>query len=173
LLVKLYPEGRGSGYLHSLQPGDKLLFAASIPRPRWQPNAYRHVTLIAGGAGITPVFQLAQGILRGDPADRTAVTLVFGINSDRDVLLHDELNDLERRFPDRFRAVYTVSHPEPGSPYAEGYVTRELLEKVVPAGDKTDTAVYVCGPPAMEKALVGKSGILEQVGWSKSQVHQF
>ncbi|KAF6836556.1 oxidoreductase NAD-binding domain-containing protein [Colletotrichum plurivorum] len=177
LLVKKYPDGKQSTHLHSLSPGDKLLFAAALKGHQWKPNSYRHVTLIAGGAGITPVYQLAQGILR-NPEDKTAITLVFGVNSDADVLLRDELLQFERDFPGRFKAVYTVSNPGPGSPYQKGYVTRKLLEEVaVPktaAGE--DTKVFVCGPPAMEESLVGRKGapgILQQLGYRKDQIHQF
>lgn len=161
---------------------------AALPGYAWKPNAFARVTLIAGGAGVTPVYQLAQGILR-NPADRTAVTLVLGVNSDRDVLLRDEFAALERDFPGRFRAVYTVSSPGAGSPYRRGYVTRELLQEVAPvqppstdggasgsAGAVEETKVFVCGPPAMEKALVGdkrQKGILQEMGYRKDQIHRF
>lgn len=140
------------------------------------------MTLIAGGAGITPMYQLIRGIL-SNPADTTKITLVFGVNYDADVLFQEEFADLESRFGrDRFRAVYTVSRPEESSPFRKGYVTRELLEQVVGrAGEGGKTArVFVCGPPAMERALLGgasfqsgKGGILEQLGYRKEQVHRF
>ena len=174
-LVKKYPNGKSSTHLHSLSPGDKLRFVAPLPGFAWKPNSYARVTLIAGGAGITPIYQLAQGILR-NPADRTAVTLVFGVNSDADVLLRDEFDRLAREFPDRFRAVYAVSTPAEGSPYRRGYVTGELLREVAPRREGEETKVFVCGPPAMEAALVGSRkapGILEQLGYRKDEIHKF
>ncbi|GJC99510.1 NADH-cytochrome b5 reductase [Colletotrichum higginsianum] len=176
LLVKKYPDGKQSTHLHSMTPGQTLLFALAIKGHQWKPNSYPHVTLIAGGAGITPIYQLAQGILR-NPLDKTAITLVFGVNSDPDVLLKKELEQFEKEFPGRFRAVYTVSNPAPNSPLRKGYVTKELLQEVgaVPK-DGAETKVFVCGPPAMEAALVGKkgtSGILQQLGYRKDQIHQF
>lgn len=135
------------------------------------------MSLIAGGAGITPLFQLARGIL-GNPSDGTAVTLVLGVNADEDVLLREEFARMERDFPGRFRATYTVSRPGEGSPYRKGKVTKELLEEVLPkVEDGQDTKIFVCGPPAMETALVGgrgtQTGILEQLGYSKGQIHRF
>lgn len=177
-LVKHYPSGKQSTHLHFLTPGETLLFAFPIKGPQWKtppPSAGpEHITLIAGGAGITPVYQLAQGILR-DPADTTtSMTLVFGVNTDKDVLLRDEFRDFEKKFPGRFRAVYTVSQPDAGSPYYKGRVTKELLDEVVPEAGRGK--VYLCGPPAMETSLVGKRGspgILQQLGYKKDQIYRF
>ncbi|VUC22805.1 unnamed protein product [Clonostachys rosea] len=178
LVVKQYPNGRASTHLHSLSPGEKLLFAFPIYGPKWQPSADpgSHVTLIAGGAGITPVFQLAQGILR-NPDDKTSITLVYGANTDRDVLLKKELDAFEREFPGRFKAVYTISRPGEDSPYRKGRVTKELLQEVAPASGSSH--VYLCGPPAMETALAGQFkwgsplGILAELGYRKDQIHRF
>lgn len=178
LLVKQYPNGKQSTHLHSLQPGDKLLFAAAIPGHAWKPTPptsgpQRHVTLIAGGLGITPMFQLAQGILR-NPSDATGLTLVVGANTDRDVLLKEELDRFEAAFPGRFRAVYTVSKPDEGSPFRRGYVDKALLEGVIPKPTEgASKDVFVCGPPAMEASLTGKGGVLEQLGFQKGRVHVF
>lgn len=174
-LVKHYPNGKSSTHLHSLIPGDKLFFVAAIPGYKWQPNSYSHITLIAGGAGITPIHQLAQGILR-NPDDKTAMTLVFGVNSDQDVLLRDEFRQLEGQYPGRFKAVYTVSNPGQDSPFRKGYVTKQLLEEVAPLLKNQETKVFVCGPPAMETALVGsrsQPGVLQQLGYRKDQIHRF
>ncbi|KAF5020946.1 hypothetical protein F66182_7027 [Fusarium sp. NRRL 66182] len=173
LIVKKYPNGRGSGYLHSLNPGDKLYFATTLPGYSWKPNSYPHITLIAGGCGISPIFQLAQGILR-NPQDKTSMTLVFGARSDEDVLLRKELDQFAKEFPDRFRAVYTVSNPEEGSQLRKGYVDKELLDEVLPL-EKRNTKVFVCGPPAMEASLVGNwsSGVLGQLGFQRKQIHKF
>ncbi|KUL85032.1 hypothetical protein ZTR_07755 [Talaromyces verruculosus] len=173
LMVKKYPGGKVSTHLHSLQPGDSLFFAFGIKAYSWVPNKHDHVTLIAGGAGITPLYQLIQGVL-DNPDDRTKMTLVFGVNTERDLLLREEFESYERKFPDRFKIVYTVSQPEDGSFVRKGHVTKELLEEVLPA--RTDK-VFVCGPPAMENALTGKgrggSGILGELGYRKDQIFKF
>ena len=197
-IIKHYPSGKQSTHIHSLHPGQTLTFLAMpIKGPQWKPSStsspssLEHVTLIAGGAGITPIYQLAQGILRDTSDTGTAMTLVFGVNTDKDVLLRDELRDLERQHPSRFRAVYAVSEPaqaqaEEGEgtsdpQFRSGRISRELLEEVVPKPDRVGR-VFICGPPAMETALVGggrwgsgggRPGILEQLGYQKSQIHRF
>lgn len=102
------------------------------------------------------------------------MTLVFGVNTERDLLLREKFEDYERKFPNRFKIVYTVSQPEEGSTVRKGHVTKELLEEILPA--RTDK-VFVCGPPAMENALTGKgrgvSGILGELGYRKDQIFKF
>jgi len=171
-LVKQYPNGKQSTHLHSMQPGDTVTFLR-IPGYSWKPNEQAHIALVAGGQGITPCYQLAQGILK-DSNDRTRMTLVWGVNSDDDLILADEFAALEAQYPDRFKTVYTISRPKAGSRHPQGYVTKELLEKagVVP-GEKGATKVFVCGPPAMEKALTAKGGVLEALGYTKKDWHKF
>jgi cytochrome-b5 reductase len=178
-MVKKYPDGKQSTHLHSLQPGDSLLFAVPIPGYKYVPNKHPHVTLIAGGAGITPMYQLIQGILN-NPEDKTNMTLVFGINTDADALFQEEFEAFKKQFPGRLNVVYTVSAPIEGSPFRKGYVSKELLKEVAPGPDVKDTKVFVCGPPPMEAALLGSGkfkggqpGILEQLGYTKDQIFKF
>lgn len=175
-LVKHYPNGKVSTHLHNLAPGDTLRFAFPIKGPQFQPKAQgEHLTLIAGGAGITPIYNLAQGILSDRSASKTSMTLVFGVNSEKDVLLRKEFESFEQQYPGRFKAVYTVSKPqEEASGFREGYVGEQILDEVLPKGDKG--RVYVCGPPAMEKSLVGgfgQKGLLEEMGWKKQDILKF
>ncbi len=166
-----------------MKPGDSIIMIRGVPPGyKWIPNQHSHVALVAGGAGITPIYQLAKGILN-NPEDKTRITLVWGVNTDADIFLREEFSALERRFPGRFRAVYAISHPEPGSPYPKGYVTKQVLDEAglgAGAAENKDTKVFVCGPPAMEKALAGakgfggsKSGILAELGYTSAQVHKF
>lgn len=161
------------------------MFAVVIPGYKWVPNHLDSVTLIAGGAGITPCYQLIQGILN-NPADKTKIRLVFGVNSEEDVLLRKELEGLENRFGnERFSAVYAVSSGmsnADGSRFRKGYVTEELLKEVAVPASSGKTKVMVCGPPPMEEALLGKKGfgpgsrgdgILTRLGYRRDQIHQF
>ena len=105
LVVKRYPSGKSSSNLHSLQPGQSISFRP-MPGYAWAPNKHEHITLLAGGASITPMLQLAQGILR-NPSDKTKITLVFGNNTDEDVLLKPDFDELEQKYPEQFKAHYS------------------------------------------------------------------
>lgn len=177
LIVKKYPHGKSSMYLHNLQLGQYLFFIAPLQGYQWKANSYQHITLIAGGAGITPIYQLLQGILK-NPDDKTAITLIFGVNTEKDLLLKKEFEECEKKYPERLNAVYMVSNPAEGSgsPYRKGRVTKKLLEEVAPSPKGRETMVFVCGPPAMEYALIGNSkepGMLQDLGYRDNQIHKF
>ncbi|KAJ5659677.1 hypothetical protein N7507_006128 [Penicillium longicatenatum] len=180
LLVKKYPNGRASSYLHSLKPGDTLKVRTPMSSFKWKPNEFENVNLIAGGAGITPMFQLMQGILN-NPEDRSKIKLIFGVQTEKDLVLKQELDAFEQKFPDRVKVVYTVSDPDEGSPFTKGRVTKDLLEReLVGAKDSKATKVFLCGPPAMEASVFGskgwisnQKGFLEELGYTSDQVHKF
>ncbi len=155
-----------------MKPGESLTFLR-IPGYSWKANEQEHVALVAGGQGITPCYQLARGILR-NPADKTRVTLVWGVNTEDDIVLADELAQMEREYRGRFRVVYTVAKPAASSKLTKSFVTKELLQGAgIVRGEKGAGKVFVCGPPAMEKALTGKDGELGKLGYAKGQVHKF
>lgn len=187
-MVKHYPKGKQSTHLHSLKPGDSLRFAP-IKEISWTANKHDHVALIAGGAGITPMYQLVRGILT-NPADHTRITLIWGVNTDEDIFLKDEFATLEKSHPGQFKAVYVVAEPGPGSKHTKGFVTKQVLENAGLGMDQRekrgegggeDLKVLVCGPPPMEKALTGskgffgspKTGVLQELGFKADQIHRF
>ncbi|GME66140.1 Oxidoreductase FAD/NAD(P)-binding protein [Neofusicoccum parvum] len=181
LLVKRYPGGAQSTHLHALAPGDSLAFVAALPGFAWTPNRFGRIACVAGGAGVTPVFQLVQGIVR-DAADRTRVDVVVGVEAVGDAVMRGELEGLERGAGGRVRVVYAVGRggvEGMGEGWREGRVTKELLEEVLGERGEEETMVFVCGPPAMEEALTkrggknGGKGILEELGYRKDQVYKF
>ena len=181
LLVKRYPDGKMSNHLHSLLPGQMLSFKTGpLLTYEWTPNKHSHIALVTGGAGITPMYQLTRAILR-NPNDKTKITLIFGVNGDADVLFEPEFREWERKFPGRFKAIYTVSNPTTAnSPFPKGYITKELLKAHIPSPNEQNVKVLFCGPPAMEEAIAGSKGffgtqggvggILKEMGYSSDQV---
>ena len=66
-----------SEHMHSMTPGQSLEMKGPIPKYPWEANKHDHIALIAGGTGITPMYQLARAIFK-NPEDKTKVTLVYG-----------------------------------------------------------------------------------------------
>ena len=105
LLVKVYPNGPMSEHIHSMKPGQLLSFKGPIPKYPWSTNKHSHIALIAGGTGITPMYQLIRKIFN-DPNDNTKVSLIFGNVAEEDILLKKEFEELENKYPNRFRTFY-------------------------------------------------------------------
>ncbi|PBP21667.1 NADH-cytochrome b5 reductase [Diplocarpon rosae] len=183
LLVKKYPNGVMSGHMHEMVPGQTLDFKGPIPKYPYTANKHNHVAMIAGGTGITPMYQIARAIFN-NPDDKTKVTLVFANVTEEDILLKKELAQLENTYPQRFRAFYVLDKPAKGWSGSTGYITKELLKTVLPEPKEENIKIFVCGPPPLYKAISGAKvspsnqgeldgSILEQLGYNKDQVYKF
>lgn len=184
-MVKKYDGGKGSGKMHSLVPGDTMKFKP-LQEFEYKANEFSHMTLVAGGSGITPLYQLTQAILR-NPEDKTKISLIYANNTEQDILLKKEFDDLATKFPDRFSKVYIVTKTtsENEGLYQQGYVTKDMLTKVIPNKlAERNVKVLVSGPPAMIESIAGAKGmggwtqgsvggILQELGYKSDDVHKF
>ncbi|KYK54632.1 putative cytochrome-b5 reductase, mitochondrial outer membrane form [Drechmeria coniospora] len=182
LLVKKYPDGPMSTHLHNMVPGQRLDFKGPLPKYAWSENKHEHIGLIAGGTGITPMYQLLRTIFN-NPKEKTKVTLVFGNVTEDDILLKKELAELENTYPQRFRAFYVLDKAPKGWTGNSGFITKDLLKTVLPESKNENIKLFVCGPPGLMKAISGNkvspkdqgelSGALKDLGYSKEQVYKF
>ena len=171
-----------STYFHNMEVNQRLEFKGPLPKYPWEANAHKHIALIAGGTGITPMYQLCRAIF-SNPDDQTKVTLVFGNVSEEDILLKREFEELENTYPQRFRAFYVLDHPPEGWQQGKGRIEKGLLKTVLPEPKQEGVKIFVCGPPGMYKAISGGkaspkdqgelTGILKELGYSKEQVYKF
>jgi cytochrome-b5 reductase len=182
-LIKRYEKGAMSSHMHNMMPGQSLDIKGPIPKYLFKTaNQHEHVAMIAGGTGITPMWQTARHIFK-NPEDKTKVTLVFGNVKEEDILMKKEFEELENTYPQRFRAFYVLDNPPENWQGGKGHITKELLKTVLPEpkeGEKIK--ILVCGPPPMYKAISGgkKSpsdqgeldGYLKELGYSKDQVYK-
>lgn len=171
-----------STHLHNLTPGQRLDLKGPLPKYAWEANKHEHIALVAGGTGITPMWQLARAIFN-NPNDKTKVTLVFGNVTEEDILLRKELAELENTYPQRFRAFYVLDNPPKDWPGHKGYIDKNLLKTVLPEPKSDNIKVFVCGPPGLMNAVSGNKvspkdqgelkGVLKELGYSPEQVYKF
>lgn len=83
-----------------------------------------HVSMIAGGTGITPMLQLVTDIFR-DPDDKTNLSLLFANQSEDDILVREELEKFQAEHPQRFKLWYTVDRPK------EGWITAAVSSMLI------------------------------------------
>lgn len=105
------------------------------------------IVMLAGGTGITPMLQLIRAIIK-DPTDETQTSLLFANQTEKDILLQDELDDIAKRHPNKLKLWYTVDTSSEGWPYSTGYISTDMIGKHM-FPPSSDTIVLMCGPPPM------------------------
>lgn len=68
------------------------------------------VSMIAGGTGITPMLQLIRHITK-DPNDKTKLKLIFANQTEKDILVRKELEEVAEKYPEQFQLWYTLDTP--------------------------------------------------------------
>ncbi|PNJ00639.1 CYB5R1 isoform 5, partial [Pan troglodytes] len=160
LVIKVYlkgvhpkfPEGgKMSQYLDSLKVGDVVEFRGpsglltytgkghfniqpnkkSPPEPR----VAKKLGMIAGGTGITPMLQLIRAILKV-PEDPTQCFLLFANQTEKDIILREDLEELQARYPNRFKLWFTLDHPPKGILPISGHPT-------IPSSSKSKPCPFV------------------------------
>lgn len=172
LVVKVYhknshpsfPEGgKMSQHLDNMAVGDTIDFRGpngllvykgngqfSIrPDKKSEPKVrkFKHVGMIAGGTGITPMLQLIRRITE-DPNDNTECSLIFANQTEKDILLSGELEEVKKNHPDKVKLWFTLDKPPQDWRYGSGFVTSDMIKDHLPA-PSTDVLVVLCGPPPM------------------------
>jgi cytochrome-b5 reductase len=110
-------------------------------------ESFSKIGMIAGGTGITPMLQLIRDVLK-NPEDRSELWLLFANQTEKDILLRPELEQVKREHPDRFHLWYTVDKADPSWEYSAGFVNSDMIEQHLP-GPSSDTIILLCGPPPM------------------------
>ncbi len=95
-------QGKMSQAIVKLKEGESMLMKGPKGRLTYQLNMKKHIGMLAGGSGITPMYQIACAIL-DDPKDRTEVSLIFGNLTEADILLRKELEALAAAHPNQFK----------------------------------------------------------------------
>ena len=190
LLVKRYPNGAVSQYLHALPVGTPVEFK-HIPfniKAQYPFEGKATITMLCGGTGIAPIYQ-ALGKLLNTPGDDRPVTLLFSNRATTDILLKEELDAYARALrPRRLRLVYVVGETADAPPpegwestaaytAESGWIDEDMVRKYAfPPSD--DTLVFVCGVPGFYEAACGprstpelaEGTILHRLGYTADMV---
>ncbi|XVE62469.1 hypothetical protein DITRI_Ditri06bG0120300 [Diplodiscus trichospermus] len=161
-------QGRMSHHFREMSVGDYLAVKGPKGRFRYQPGQVRAFGMIAGGSGITPMFQVARAILE-NPKDTTNVHLIYANVTYDDILLKEELDSLVAKYPGRFKVYYVLNQPPEVWNGGVGFVSKEMIQTHCPA-PAPDIKILRCGPPPMNKAMAGH---LDAIGYSPEMQFQF
>ncbi|KAG4963559.1 hypothetical protein AAZX31_14G154500 [Glycine max] len=121
----------------------------------------KRLAMLAGGTGITPIYQVAQAILK-DPEDHTEMHLVYANHAEDDILLREELDAWAKTHCDRFKVWYVVGIAKEGWQYSVGRITESIMREHLPKSS-SDALALTCGPPPMIEFAVQPN--LEKMGY--------
>ena len=172
--------GKMSRFMDSLKIGDMLDLqgpfghieykgCGQFESSRKELPVVRHVGMVAGGTGITPMLQVMTAILN-NKKDETNVSLLFANQTEEDILVRDMLETLQKKHPTRLKIHYTLDRPPAGWTGFSGFVTEEMLLKSMPKASDS-SIVLMCGPPVMIDRAVRPN--LEKLGFDKTQILAF
>ncbi|ELA40901.1 uncharacterized protein VICG_02041 [Vittaforma corneae ATCC 50505] len=180
--IKVYPEGTLSTYLCNKSVNDTITVSEAVQVRENRLNEFRNVLMIAGGTGVTPMFQLLrEHILSGINA--TDFTLLFLNRTDKDVFLQSELETLKKKSNGKLQIIHIFSQGTefPDSQHISGTLTKDMLLTVIRS--KMFEFVYICGPPSLYDSFSGRkkskteqgelTGVLKEVGYTERNVYKF
>jgi len=166
LVIKIYPTGKLTPHLEKLKEGDyvdvkgpagKLAYHGDgkFTIQEGKNNAIskkvRKLGLIAGGTGITPMYQMITAILK-NAKDKTSMSMVYGSISEDDILLRKELEAYERENKSNLKIFYVLDKPSEGWKGGSGYVSTDMISQNLPP-PADDVLILMCGPPRMIEML--------------------
>ena len=143
LAVTIAAKGRFTQRIvHTLKPGSECWLKLPYGEFVFPPDL--HLTLIAGGVGITPYLSLLRQMLEDKSPQR--VHLYYGVRNAQ----HYLFGELIRRCADELANFNATVFCEDGSlPGASGILDIAAIHTAAPA----DTTFYLSGPPAMIAAF--------------------
>lgn len=110
-------------------------------------KTFQHIAMIAGGTGITPMLQLIRSIT-SNPSDDTKCSLIFANQTEKDILLREELAEVKSHHPEKLELWFTLDKPSADWPYGSGFVTADMIRDHFPPASG-EVLVVLCGPPPM------------------------
>lgn len=151
LLIKVYEQGNITKHVDSKKIGETIDVRGPKGFFTYTPGMVESFGMIAGGTGITPMYQIMTAIFK-NPSDKTKVYLIYANVTEEDILMKAELEDLKAKHPDQLFIHYVLNTPPVNWSGSTGFVTAEIMEKHLPkATDNTN--LLLCGPPPMISAM--------------------
>jgi len=158
LMVKIYPNGKVSGYLDQTKIGETVYLSGPGPVPwiGFKRRQAKHVGLIAFGIGITELKAIAISELL-DPHVKS-VRLLWALSYWSDNFMEKELEEMVKQSNGRFSVVYTLSR-DTHEGCLSGRVSSKLLRQAFPnlISSLSSSSSSSALQPELSEALVNEN----------------
>ncbi|GAA6043239.1 hypothetical protein JCM8097_008477 [Rhodosporidiobolus ruineniae] len=198
LVIKRYPDGEASRYIHRLGPGDDLVVRGPAVTWYYRPQDWDEVVFVVGGTGVSPAYQLIQDSFASPSSSSTPapatkhplISVVYASPSPSRILLKTPLDIMSFQGDPEVKLHYFVDRLDEGMDRRDlprgvqvGMLDKGKLERAIGKGGKGDgkrRVVVVCGPEGMVEAVAGPrgrnfsqgpvGGILRELGYTDKEV---
>ena len=168
--VKKIDNGKVSNHIYeSIKSGDKVKVIKPTGNFTIEPNKNlkRHIVLIAGGSGITPLMSMAKTILYNEPG--SIVSLVYSNRQEGSIIFNDHLKELVEQFEGRFTTRHILSQPSSNWQGLRGRLDPSKLREILTTlPEKNDRHFFICGPEGMMNASLQT---LTNLGIPEEKIH--
>jgi cytochrome-b5 reductase len=161
VLIKTYEQGNISKHIAALKIGQTIRVKGPKGQFLYGPDLAREIGMIAGGTGITPMFQIIKATVK-NPFNPTKLTLIYANVNVEDILMKDELDGIAAKHPDQLTIFYVLNNPPANWKGGVGFVTAQHIKEHLPA-PASDVKILLCGPPPMNGAMKKN---LESLGYT-------
>lgn len=132
----------------------------------------KHVGMIAGGTGITPMYQLIRHVVETRQGrDSLGLSLLYANQHPGDILLRTELETFHNSASKQFELAYTVDRLEKDEKWSGhmGFVSEAMIRECMPPPSE-DVLLLLCGPAPMIKSV---RCILQSLGYREDRIYAF
>lgn len=184
--VKRVKGGKMSNHLcNNVKAGDTITALPPMGNFKFKPeNHQRHIVLVGGGSGITPLFSIIKSVLIKEPG--SMVSLIYVNSNTENTIFYHQLEQWSSEFSSRFRIVYYWSDVIKNEELKSGFLSR-LFRRVnenshrinamrlktiltdLQLKNDTNTEFYICGP---QELMEMATGTIQKIGFSKEVVHK-
>lgn len=171
--IKRVEGGMMSNHINSnLKSGDKIEIMEPMGSFTTEISSdnKRHVLLVGGGSGVTPLMSIAKSILSEE--GNSKVSLIYANQNEQSVIFADRIKKLKADNPDRFGVIDFLENPP--SDWS-GYTGRLDISKLKSAisdladDNYSDVSYFTCGPEPMMNIVMDT---LSEMGIADDKKHK-
>lgn len=149
-----------STHLCTLKDGDDVTITGPVGKEMLLPeDPEANVIMMATGTGIAPFRAYLWRMFKEQHEDykfKGLAWLIFGVATTPNILYKEELEEIQRLYPDNFRLTYAISREQKNSEGGKMYIQHRVAENAdelwsLIQQEKTHT--YICGLKGMEDGI--------------------